>query len=81
LGFTAVSEITLLDEVTLVAIVGHGMQNHYGISATLFKAVANHQINVILSGSGASDLVSYLVIAEKDKSKCVKAVYQAFIES
>ncbi len=80
LGFTAVSEITLLDEVTLVAIVGYGMQHHYGISATLFKAVADNKINVILSGSGASDLVSYLVIEGRDKEKCIKAVYQAFLE-
>ncbi|HRV90487.1 MAG TPA: hypothetical protein P5086_14345, partial [Prolixibacteraceae bacterium] len=80
LGFTAVSEITLLDEVTLVAIVGHGMQDHYGISARLFTAVAENKINVILSGSGASDLVSYLVIAEQDKQKCIKAVYKAFLE-
>lgn len=81
LGFTAVSEITLLDEVALVAIVGHGMQDHYGISARLFTAVAENKINVILSGSGASDLVSYLVIAERDKQKCIKAVYKAFLES
>lgn len=81
LGFTAVSEITLLDEVTLVAIVGHGMQEHYGISAKLFTAVAENKINVILSGSGASDLVSYLVIRRQDKEKCIRATYQAFLKS
>ncbi len=81
LGFTAVSEITLLDEVTLVAIVGHGMQDHYGISAKLFTAVAENKINVILSGSGASDLVSYLVIRKQDKEKCIRATYQAFLKS
>jgi bifunctional aspartokinase / homoserine dehydrogenase 1 len=81
LGFTAVSEIELLEKVSLVAIVGHGMQSHYGISATLFSAVARHQINVILSGSGASDLVSYLVVQTDDKRKCVQAIYEAFFKS
>lgn len=81
LGFTAVNEISLLDEVTLVAIVGHGMQDHYGISAKLFTAVAENKINVILSGSGASDLVSYLVIRKQDKEKCIRATYQAFLKS
>ena len=80
LGFTAVSEISLLDEVTLVAIVGHGMQDHYGISAKLFTAVAENKINVILSGSGASDLVSYLVIRKQDKERCIRATYKAFLE-
>jgi aspartate kinase/aspartokinase/homoserine dehydrogenase 1 len=78
LGFSSVNEIALLDDVTLIAIVGHGMQDHYGISATLFSAVANNRINVILSGSGASDLVSYLVIKNADKRKCVRAIYEAF---
>jgi bifunctional aspartokinase / homoserine dehydrogenase 1 len=78
LGFSSVNEIGLLDDVTLIAIVGHGMQDHYGISATLFTAVANSRINVILSGSGASDLVSYLVIKSADKQKCVRAIYEAF---
>jgi bifunctional aspartokinase / homoserine dehydrogenase 1 len=81
LGFTAVSEIEVLEKVSLIAIVGHGMQSHYGISATLFSAVARHQINVILSGSGASDLVSYLVVNTSDKEKSVKAIYGAFFKS
>lgn len=81
LGFTAVSEIELLEDVTLVAIVGHGMLDHYGISATLFSAIAGSKINVILSGSGASDLVSYLIIRAADKQKCVRAVYDAFFQS
>jgi aspartokinase/homoserine dehydrogenase 1 len=81
LGFTSVNEIGLLEDVTLIAIIGHGMQDHSGISATLFSAVANHRINVILSGSGASDLVSYLVIKSYDKQKCVRAIYDAFFQS
>lgn len=78
LGFTAVSEIELLEEVSLIAIVGHGMQSNYGISAKLFGAVAQNHINVILSGSGASDLVSYLLVHSSDRDKSVKAIYQAF---
>ncbi len=81
LGFTAVSEIELLEEVSLVAIVGHGMQSNYGISAKLFGAVAQNHINVILSGSGASDLVSYLLVNSSDRDKSVRAIYQAFFEN
>jgi bifunctional aspartokinase / homoserine dehydrogenase 1 len=80
LGFTAVSDIALLEEVSLIAIVGHGMQSNYGISSKLFGAVAKNRINVILSGSGASDLVSYLLVHSSDRDKSVRAVYQAFFE-
>lgn len=79
LGFTSVSEIELLEEVSLIAIVGHGMQSSYGISAKLFGAVAQNKINVILSGSGASDLVSYLLVHTSDRRKSVRAIYDAFL--
>ncbi len=79
-GFTAVSEIELLENVSLIAIVGHGMQANYGISARLFAAVAGSKINVILSGSGASDLVSYLVVSDAFRERSVHAIYDAFFK-
>lgn len=78
LGFSAVKEIAVEKEVSLIGIVGHGMQNNYGVSAKIFSAVANNKINVLLSGSGASDLVSYLVVKSSDKEKSVREIYNAF---
>ncbi len=78
LGFTAVKEIQLLKDVSLIGIIGHGMQQNYGVSAKIFTAVAQNQINVVLSGSGASDLVSYLVVNSSDKEKSVREIYKAF---
>lgn len=78
LGFSAVQDITVIDNVSLVAVVGHGMQQSYGVSAKIFGAVAQHKINVVLSGSGASDLVSYLVVKSSDKEKSVREIYNAF---
>ena len=37
-----------------------------------------NKINVVLSGSGASDLVSYLVVKSTDKEKSVRVIYDAF---
>ena len=78
LGFTSVQNKTLEKEVSLIGIIGHGMQQNYGVSARIFSAVAQHQINVVLSGSGASDLVSYLVVKSPDKEKSVREIYNAF---
>ncbi len=78
LGFSSVSEISLIKDVSLIGVVGHGMQHAYGVSAKIFTAVANNQINVLLSGSGASDLVSYLVVQKADKEKSVREIYNAF---
>lgn len=80
LGFTSVKEIQLVKDVSLIGVIGHGMQQNYGVSAKIFTAVAQNKINVVLSGSGASDLVSYLVVKSEDKEKSVKAIYDAFFK-
>ena len=76
----SVSKITIDEHISLIAIVGHGMQKNHGISAKLFTAVSNNKINVLLSGSGASDLVSYLIIDEKDKIKAIQEIHKTFFK-
>lgn len=78
LGFTSVKEIQLVKDVSLIGVIGHGMQTNYGVSAKIFTAVAQNKINVVLSGSGASDLVSYLVVKSTDKEKSALAIYNMF---
>jgi aspartate kinase len=78
LQLSSVSEIIIEDQVSLIAVVGHGMQQHHGVSAKLFTAVAESKINVLLSGSGASDLVSYLIVDQKDTQKAIKEIHQIF---
>jgi aspartate kinase len=78
LPLSSVSEIIIEDQVSLIAIVGHGMQQHHGVSAKLFTAVAQHKINVLLSGSGASDLVSYLIVDQKDTRKAITEIHNIF---
>lgn len=81
LGFSSVKEINLIKDVSLIGIIGHGMQQNYGVSAKIFNAVAQNKINVVLSGSGASDLVSYLVVKSSDKEKSVHEIYKAFFNA
>jgi len=78
LGFSAVTDISVVKDLSLIGVVGHGMQHAYGVSAKIFTAVANNKINVVLSGSGASDLVSYLVVQKTDKEKSIREIYKAF---
>lgn len=75
---SSVVRVEIAEHVSLIAIVGHGMQQHHGISAQLFSAVAKCKINVLLSGSGASDLVSYLVVSEHDKAIAIREIHQIF---
>lgn len=78
LSLSSVSEINIVENITLIAVVGHGMQTHHGVSARLFTAVADQKINVILSGSGASDLVSYLIVDQENKEKAIREIHKVF---
>lgn len=80
LVFSSVTDISVVKDISMIGIVGHGMQHAYGVSAKIFTAVANNKINVVLSGSGASDLVSYLVVSKSDKEKSVREIYKAFFQ-
>lgn len=75
---SSVSRISIEEQISLIAIIGHGMQVNHGISAKLFASVAKNKINVVLSGSGASDLVSYLIVDEKDKIKAIQEIHKTF---
>lgn len=81
LNLPSVNEVKFVSNISLIAIVGHGMQTNYGISAQLFTAVARHKINVLLSGSGASDLVSYLIVDENDKTKAIQEIHKIFFNN
>lgn len=78
LSLSSVSEISIVENITLIAVVGHGMQTHHGVSARLFTAVADQKINVILSGSGASDLASYLIVDQENKEKAIREIHKVF---
>lgn len=80
LDLLSICEFEVKDNVTLIAIIGHGMQNIHGISSNLFTAMANIQTNVLLSGSGASDLVSYIIVNENDEEKAIKEIHKTFFK-
>lgn len=81
LPLSSVREIVIEDQVSLIAVVGHGMQLHHGVSAKLFTAVAQHKINVLLSGSGVSDLVSYLIVDQSDTQKAIREIHNTFFNT
>jgi len=78
LVLTSVSEIVIEDQVSLIAVIGHGMQQFHGVSSKLFNAVAQHHINVLISGSGASDISSYLIVDQKDTHKAITEIHRTF---
>lgn len=77
---TAVGKLQVEDDISIVAAVGHGITDNYGIAARIFTALANESINVLMSCSGASPIVSYYLVKTLDRTSAVRAIHREFFE-
>ncbi len=66
---------------SIIAIIGENMQNTPGISSKLFSALGKNGINTTAIAQGSSEVNLSVVIDDKDLSKSLNAVHQAFFSS
>lgn len=76
-----VKEIQLINDISLVAVVGHGMMKKYGVAAKIFTVLANKSINVQMSSMGASEVVTYLIIDKRNRNIAVKEIHKEFFNN
>ena len=72
--------VHVIENVSLIATVGHGMARRCGTAATLFSALANAGINIKMIDQGSSELNIIIGVSNEDYEKCIKAIYNAFIK-
>jgi aspartate kinase/aspartokinase/homoserine dehydrogenase 1 len=77
---SAVGRLQIADDIAVVAAVGHGITDNYGIAARIFTSLAGKGINVIMSCSGASPIVSYFLVKTEDRTPAVAAIHHEFFE-
>lgn len=77
---SAVGKLQIEDDISIVAAVGHGITDNYGIAARIFTALASESINVLMSCSGASPIVSYYLVRSSDRTPSVRAIHREFFE-
>lgn len=77
---SAVGKLQIEDDISIVAAVGHGITDNYGIAARIFTALAAEGINVVMSCSGASPIVSYYLVQSADRTSAVRAIHHEFFE-
>ena len=66
------------ENIALVAVVGCGMVKNIGISARVFKAIADAGINVNMIDQGSSELNIIIGVENADKGACIRALYSEF---
>ena len=70
--------ISVVDNISLIATVGHGISGKAGMAGRLFNALSENNINLRLIDQGSSELNIIIGVDNTDFEKSVKAIYNAF---
>lgn len=70
--------VRVLENIALVATVGHGMASNVGTSARLFEALSGAGINIRMIDQGSSEINIIVGIDNADYERCVRAIYREF---
>ena len=70
--------VHVMENISLIATVGHGMARRLGTAATLFKALADAGINIKMIDQGSSELNIIIGVNNTDYEKCIRAIFKAF---
>lgn len=73
-------EITIEDEISLVAIVGRAMKEKPGMSGKLLSEFGRVAINIKMISQSADELCILLGVMNRDFEKAIQCIYGKFIE-
>ncbi|MBI9101537.1 MAG: aspartate kinase [Spirochaetales bacterium] len=73
-----IDNLKVLENMSLIATVGKGMNHVIGLAAKLFMALAEADINIRMIDQGSSEQNIIVGVEEKDHEKAIKAIYTTF---
>ena len=76
-----INECQIENSLSNIAIVGDKMKNKKGVSGKLFSTLGNNNINIRAIAQGASERNISIIIDEKDNTKALNSLHEAFFEN
>ena len=70
--------IRIIENISLIATVGHGMNRRLGTAARLFNSLAEAGVNIRMIDQGSSELNIIIGVDNSDYEKCIRTIYDAF---
>lgn len=70
--------VEVIHDVALIATVGQGMTRKPGVSAKLFTALADAEVNIRMIDQGSSEMNIIVGVENQDFEKAIKSIYKAF---
>lgn len=75
-----IGEISVEDNLSIIAVVGEKMRHSPGIAGKIFMALGDNAININAIAQGSSELNISLVINKNDLSKALNAIHSKIIK-
>lgn len=72
--------IDIIENIALIATVGHRMSYKPGVAAKLFNALGDAEVNIRMIDQGSSEMNIIVGVENKDFERAIRAIYNAFGE-
>ena len=72
--------ITINEDIALIAVVGRGMVRSKGTAGRIFKSIGEANVNIKMIDQGSSELNIIVAVDEKDYVTALNAIYSAFVK-
>lgn len=70
--------IRVMENIALIATVGHGISSSFDTGARLFSAIASAEIGIKMIDQGSSELNIIVGVKNEDYERCIRAIYSEF---
>ena len=74
------NNLTVLDEIAVVAAVGHRMAFRPGVSGKIFAALGEKGINIRMINQGPDELNIIFGVDNKDFAEAIRVLYNSFVK-
>lgn len=78
LSRSTINSVSVVSDMSIVAIVGEGMALTSGVSSTFMSALARANCNIRLIAQGSSERQVAVVVAKDDSTRALRAAHMAF---
>ncbi|MDO4813476.1 MAG: aspartate kinase [Gemella sp.] len=75
---TNADEVSVVNELSLIATVGHQMKNKKGIAGRLFSALGDADINIIVISQTSEEINIIVGVHNSDYEKTITTIYNEF---
>ncbi len=73
-----IDEISSVEDVSIIALVGEGMKGIPGVAARAFNALEAGSVNILMIAQGSSELNLSFVVQQSDVPRAVRLLHDAF---